>query len=282
MKKLVLFIIVACVAIYFSLGIIAKSVIESQVKAQTGVPLQVGFVSIKPFSGTAVISGIAIPNPKGFEHYNHAFSLDGIYAEVDLGSLLNNPLHVKELRIEKPEIFVEMVAGQNNLVALKNSVNKQAPAQAGQEPKQTEGEFKLIMDRLVIDGAAIHLAAGVVPAGQERSHPIRTIEIKNIGKSTGGADIANVTGIVIAEIQKNTDDLARNILISSVGDLSKKLLSLPIDTLKAAPEMIMKAPGAAVDTIKNAPGNVIDGVKAGAGAIGGLLPFGGDDSDKSE
>ncbi len=280
MKKFLLVIIIACVAIYFSLGVIVKTVIESQVVKATGVPLSVGFVSIQPFSGTATITNITIKNPKDFLKFDHAFSLGEIYANVDLASVFTNPLHIRELRIEKPEVFVEMFAGQNNLLVLKEQVQRTAPAEAKEKPKQTEGEFKLSLDKLVISGAAIHLAAGVVPAGEARSYPIETIELKNIGKATGGADIANITGIVIAEIQKHTDDLPRKILLSSVGDLSKKLLSLPLDTLKAAPEMIMKAPGAAVDTIINAPGNVIDGVKSGAGAIGGLLPFGGSSDEK--
>ena len=118
MKKLLLFIIAAAVAIYFSLGIIAKTVIESQVYEQTGVPLKVGFVSIEPFSGTATISDLSIANPNDFKQFDSAFSLGGIYASVDIGSLFNNPLHVKELRIDKPEVFVEMYAGQNNLMVL--------------------------------------------------------------------------------------------------------------------------------------------------------------------
>lgn len=275
MKKLLFVLIIAAVSLYFSLGIIAKNVIESQVQRETGVPLQVGFVSIKPFSGTATISGIAIANPEKFTHYDEAFSLAEIDGEVYLDSLFNNPLHVKHLHIKNPEIFVEMVAGQNNLLALKEQVQKAAPPTAKQAPKQTEGEFKLIIDELVIEGAAIHLAAGVVPAGEERRYDIETIKINHIGKQTNGADIANVTGIVIAEIQKHTDGLPRRILFSSLGDLSKKLISLPLDALKAAPGAIIKAPGVAIDTIKNAPGNVIDGVKSGADAVGGLLPFGG-------
>ncbi len=274
MKKFLIVFIISVTAIYFSLGIIAKNVIESQVERATGVKLSVGFVAIKPFSGTATISNIAIANPAQFEHYDNAFSLAGIHGEVYLASLLQNPLHIKLLQVTKPQVFIEMFAGQNNLAVLKEQVEAHAPAEAKQAPKQTNDEFKLIVDTLIIEGAQINLAAGVVPAGNERGYPIETIQLTDIGKTTNGADIANVTGIVVAAIQKNAGDLPRRILLSSLGDVSLKLLSMPLDTLINTPDMIMKAPAVAVDTIKNAPANIMGGVKSGADAIGGLLPFG--------
>lgn len=288
MKKLLLLLFAAAIVIYFAFNLIVKTQIESQVYKHTGVPLKVGFVSLSPLSGTVNISGIAIPNPHGFSQFKNATSLENIMVSADLGSIFSGTIHIRTIKITKPEVFVEMKAGQNNLTALRNEVKKNAPPEAHKPAKQTKDEMKLTIDSLEINGAAIHLGSGVVPATkQTQDYNIPDIHLKNIGKSTGGADIANVTGVVIKKIQQAAGDIPRKIILSSLGDVSQQLLSLPVDTLLKAPDVLKQGAGKVGDVVKGSAGiaeDLMKGtagtagnvMKGGADALGKLLPFGGD------
>jgi hypothetical protein len=273
MKKFLLFVIIAVVTVYFSLGFIVKTQIESQVYYHTGVPLKVQFVSIKPFSGTASISGITIDNPDNFRGFSSAFSVSNIYADIELASLIQQPIHIKQLRITQPEVFIEMFAGQLNLAVLKKQLKQSAP-ESTKEPTPKDGNLKLVLSELIIERSSIHLATGVIPATLGKRYDIQTINLKDIGKSTNGADIPNITGLIIAEIQRRTDDIPRRILMSSVGDLSKELLTLPLEVLKGSPEALLRLPGTAADTIRNTPDNLIKGIKAAPQTLNKFLPFG--------
>jgi len=87
---------------FILLPYIVKPQLKSIIEAQTHSKVKVESVSFNPFIFKMGISGIKLTNLEG----EQLFSLGSISANIELYSLFFSTIHLKELSLENPEIFV--------------------------------------------------------------------------------------------------------------------------------------------------------------------------------
>jgi len=252
MKKILLIVlalavvaVVVVVLVIGNLGSIIKSAVESfgSDATQTQVTLKSADVSIT--SGEGSLDGLVIANPQGFATPT-AFELGHISVKIDTSTVTSDVIVIKEVVIDAPKVTYELSNTlstnlgtiQDNVDAYTKKLGVGGDGGGGEEetPASGEGGKKFIIENLWVRNGNVKLAATV--AGGGVGAPIGEIHLQDIGKKSGGATAAEVTG--------------------------KVLKALVNGALKAATE------GGIADTAKGAVDSAIGGVK---GAVEGL--FGG-------
>ena len=236
--------------LYSNLGGLIKTAMETYGSEATQAQVKVASVNLSLTSGEGAISGISIGNPKGYSAAN-AFALGLVSMKVDVGSVTKNPVVIKEIVIDKPQLVYEMATdGSSNLQAIQKNVNAYAAKMgagggaAGQKPAagSKEPERKIIIENLYVRNGQI-AASHALLKGKQISTGLPTIHLTNIGKAKGGATPAEIANDVIGAISQQASKAA-------TADLTKSL-----------------------DSLKGAVGDAIGGVigKPDAGAVGDQL-----------
>lgn len=225
------------VYLFSSLDNIVKKIIEDVGSEVAGVKVSVGGVKIVLREGTASITGLSVANPPGFSS-DPAFKLGEISVALDIGSLNKNPIVVKDVLIGAPAVSYELASGGSNLDAIQRNVKaftakrgggKAEPAkEAAKEPAKTgeaSEEKKLVINRLVISEGQVKLAAGGIP-GAATTANLPKIEMKDIGKDSGGASAAQVAQKVMDALVNGAVKSGSSLgnLVGNVGDKAKALI----------------------------------------------------------
>lgn len=95
---------IGALIISFSLDRMVASNLESTTSEMLDTSVEVDNVDISILDGKGTIDGFTIHNPKGFSN-KPAVKLQQIKLRVDIYSLLSDTIVVKELHIQKPELF---------------------------------------------------------------------------------------------------------------------------------------------------------------------------------
>lgn len=197
-----------------------KTAIEKYGTQATQTQVKVDKVKISPTSGEGAISGVSIANPKGYSASN-AFMLGLVSVKVDTSTITKNPIVIKEIVIDRPQVTYEMGPGGSNLQTIQASAAKSGSSTPAQKPAAAadkKSEIKLIIENLYVrngDVAASHAAL----QGKRVDVKLPTIHLANIGKAKGGATPEEVASEVIAAISQQAAKAA-------AGDLNKTLDSL--------------------------------------------------------
>ena len=248
---LAVLVVVAAVGIYFlvsNLDGLIKTALEDYGSQATQTSVKVSSVKLSLTSGEGAISGISIGNPKGYAT-TQAFGLGTVSMKVDTGSVTKNPVVIKEIVIDRPQITYEMAAdGSSNLQAIQKNVNAYAAKMSGgqgQKPAASskEPERKLIIENLYVRNGQI-AASHAALQGKKIDTGLPTIHLTNIGKSKGGASPAEVANEVIGAISQQASKVA-------TVDLNKTL-----DSLKGS--------------LGGAVGGALGGAGSGSGSGGGV------------
>lgn len=207
--------------LYSNLGGIIKAAIEDYGSQATQTQVKVNNVKLSLTSGEGAISGMSIGNPKGYSASN-AFALGVVSLKVDTGSVTRDPVVIKEIVIDKPQIAYEMgTDGSSNLQTIQKNVNAYAAKMGGGTPAQKpaagskEPERKLIIENLYVRNGQI-AASHAALKGQQTSTGLPTIHLTNIGKAKGGATPSEIANEVIGAISQQaakagTAELAKSL-----------------------------------------------------------------------
>ena len=226
-------IIGGAVYLFSSLDSIVKKVIEDVGTQVTGVKVSVGGVKISLSEGKASITGLSVANPPGFSS-DPAIKLGEISVALDTGSLNKNPIVVKDVLIGAPAIAYELGSGGSNLDAIQRNVQAftapkgGAKAEAKAEPAKTgdkSEEKKVVIEHLAITGGQVKLAAGGIP-GAATTASLPRIELKDIGKDSGGASSAQVAQKLLEAIVNGAVKASTSFgnVLGNVGDKAKALI----------------------------------------------------------
>jgi hypothetical protein len=173
------------------LGPIVKMAVNTHGPKITGTEVKVDDVGISLFSGEAKLEKLFIGNPIGFKSPS-AMKVGSVYVEVDEGSLAKNTIVIKKIEVVGPEITYEKRGNTDNFKALLANVQKNVPQgeSAKNEPEKQGPGKKLIIDDFIIKQGKVNLAVempGGILADKQISADLPDIELKDIGKNTGGS-----------------------------------------------------------------------------------------------
>jgi hypothetical protein len=219
---------------------IIKTALEKYGSEATQTSVKVDKVNLSITSGEGSLSGISIGNPKGFATPS-AFNLGQVGVKVDVGTVGANPIVIKEINIDGPQITYEMASnGGSNLQTIQKNVTDYAAKMGGggqaQKPASgsSEPEKKLIIENLYVRNGQVS-ASHAALQGKVVNAGLPTIHLTDIGKAKGGATPAEVANEVIGAISAQASKVA-------AADLTKQL-----------------------DSLKGSVGGAVEGAVGGAG-----------------
>lgn len=231
MKKILsivaVIVLLLLVTVIFFLGQIVKTAIETVGPKAAGVSMTVEKVRVYPLAGRVRIKGLIIGNPEGFNTPS-AMELGDFRVNVSIGSLFTDTIVVKEILIEAPEITYEKSLRSSNLATLQKNL---APKEAGDEPekeaektpeKKSSPAKKLIIEDFQLNNAKVNVTITEL-GGKKLSLPLPNIQLKDIGKDTGGADIQQVVSEVLASVSDS---------VVKAASSSKEVVNDAVDGIK--------------------------------------------------
>jgi hypothetical protein len=251
----IIVIVIAVVVIGLSnMDAIIKEGVETQGSEITQARVTLNEVEISATDGMARLGGLVIGNPKGFKT-EHAFSLGAIKISLDVGTVLEDKVVIREIVIDAPRIIYELGDGGSNLDALKRNVNaylgideksgKGAPAAQKPAAEKEEGGKKFIIEHIYIRGGKISVSAALLQ-GRKITSPLPDLHLKDIGKKEGGASPGEVVNEVITAVQDAATKSVASLNIEGlVGDVGKAVE----EQLKGITDQIGKGDSGAGDAI---------------------------------
>jgi hypothetical protein len=186
-----------------------------------------------------------------------------VYVGVDEGSLAKNTIIIKKVEVVGPEITYEKRGKTDNFSALIANVQKNVPQgeSAKKEPEKQGPGKKLIIDDLIIKQGKVNLAVDM-PGGmltdKQISADLPDIEIKDIGKNTGGSSPAEVAREIFETLYAKIT--APNV-IGALDDQLKNLGGTVTEAVGGAAQEGLKGATGVVENAGKEAGGVTDKVK---------------------
>ena len=223
-------VIVLLVAGYFLLNSMVRKAVVTVLPRITGTPATLDRVSLSPFSGKGTLEGLVIGNPEGFET-DSAFSLGTVRVDVDVASLLSDTIVIEEIYINAPEVTYEQRLGGSNIGKIQENVEKFAGAKKEEpgkkEPKKAGKKVQILLFKLE-NGKIAASAQGL--QGRKLSVPLPDVEMKDIGKESGGESVGDVARRVFSPLGDTIETAATQAL--AIKDMGKGTVDKVKDLFK--------------------------------------------------
>lgn len=252
---IVIVIIIAIIAIYFSLNFWVKHGIERVGTMVTGTQVSVQSVELSPFAGSLVINGLTVADPKPFKN-RYLANVKQISMKVDLNSIFSDEVVVHHVIVDKPHVYYHTGFGGSNLGQLQaNIAKKQGNENKGsKEASASKSGKKVVIDLLKIN----HTAVTGKAFGASVNLDIPTITLKNLGKDNNGMSAAQLTGLVVTMIVSNMAKLGVDVAsgaVKMVGNVAKGAGQTAVSTVST----VGKGVGGAVKGVGSAVGGLFGG-----------------------
>lgn len=229
MKKLI---VRACIALLVVLVLLAigigffldgavKRGVETVGPMLTKTDVKLDSVSLSILSGSGKIKGLLVGNPSGFKSPS-AIQVGSASLSLQPSSVFADKVVIKSIRLDQPEITFETDLKGNNLKALLANVDSATGGSDPSNPKAaSKAQRKLEVDDFVISGAKVHVSVTAL-GGPSATLPIPEIHLSSLGQGPDGITAAELTRLVLQEVEKN----AAQVATSAIADLSKNASNL--------------------------------------------------------
>lgn len=207
--------------LYSSLDRIVASAIRSYGAEITQVAVTLESARVLPTQGETALYGFTLGNPKGFAT-PQALSVGKISMTLDVATLTQDVVRIKELTIAQPAITYELGSGGSNLEVLQRQVDAYVAARSGANSKagtQQPGK-KVVIDHLYIQGATVRVSAAVLQ-GEAVSVPVPDVHLTDIGKKSGGATMGEAARQVVGAMVQNVKRSAASLKFGELADRVK-------------------------------------------------------------
>ena len=231
--------IAAVVAIGLSLDSAIKRGVEYYGPQVTKVDVKLAGVSLSIFSGSGSIKGLIIGNPEGYTS-PHAISVGSSSVKIVPGSVLSDKVVVKSIRVEAPEVTLEVGPGGSNLQRIQANLSSGASKPTPTEPPvEKKPGKKLQVDEVVVTGGKVTLAASML-GGKLSEAPLPEIRLTDLGGGPEGITASDLGARVLAAVMDGA--------IKVSGDALAKAGQEAIDNAaKGASNAVNKAASDAAD-----------------------------------
>lgn len=212
-----------------SLDSVVKAAVEQIGSDATGTQVSLNNVEISPTSGFGALRGFRMTNPKGFAE-GDAFKFDEISVTIDVTTVLSDPVVIKEIVIDKPEITYAIGDGTSNVDEIQKNVNDYAGA--GGESSgggASEGPNLIIQDLYMRNGTVTVSAPAMTK--ETLSAPLPDIHLTNIGEEGRGATPGEVARQTMAAVAASAKQAVQSVDVDALlkgagemaGEAQKKL-----------------------------------------------------------
>ena len=274
----VVFLAVLLLVLQYALGPIVKTTAEKLGPSVLGTRVDVTNAHMRILSGLVRMEGVVVGPPEGFDA--NVFEMQNLRVDLDTASLLgeaDEPIVVRDITIEGPFVTYELKGIRDNLHKLLSNLGadddgEEKPEEEEKESpeEEKEGGRKVVIEHFLFKDAKVRVA---VAGGKGAVVPLPDIELKDIGRSSGGATVLDATGQILRQITGGTVVAVKDVLV----DLGGAAVDAAAGAVGVAADAVGDAAGAAADAIGDAADKAADAV---AGALGSL--FGAGDGKESE
>ncbi len=229
MKKLVLRLSIALIVLII-LGVIAlglfldsavKRGIETVGPMLTKVEVKLDSVSLSLLSGAGKIKGLIVGNPAGFKTPS-AIQVDSAKLAIQPGSVFSDKVIIRSIDVQSPEITFETDFKGNNLSKiLSNLQAATGGADTNSNAASAKAARKLQVDDFLINDGKVHVSVTAF-GGQSATVPLPQIHLTGLGQGPEGITAAELTKLVLQEIEKAAVQVAS----TAVADLTKNASGL--------------------------------------------------------
>jgi hypothetical protein len=195
-------VLVAAVAYLGSnLDSIVKKSITRLGSDMTGVSVSVDKVEIALADGRGEIGGLVVDNPRGYKG-PHAFQLGSIVLALGSAAAGSDPVVIRELTIEAPDIVYDKGENGSNVEAIQRNVDEYAKAHFdkgdGAKDSDDAAAKRFIIESLQVRGGKIQLM------GRDKVIDLPPVRLRDVGKSRGGMTGGEIAGLVLKQITDAT------------------------------------------------------------------------------
>jgi hypothetical protein len=235
--------LVVFVAVVFFLvssldGLVAEG-IETYGSEATKTKVVVNETDISPISGKVALRGLKIGNPEIFENEN-AFDLGEISMIVDVATISDSTVVIKEIIIDGPVVTYEANRNesnfdiiQENVDAYRKSVSGSSSEKAEEQDNKSSGkeeEIKVIIEKLFIRDSRVNVKTPQLQKPMIVN--LSTLEILDIGKDKGGATPAQVVREILAALRQNVVKAVTVVKLDDAEDIIRGTSSQIRDQLE--------------------------------------------------
>lgn len=255
---------------------VATGIAGGLVPKFTGTGFAIERFCVNPWSGTVRISGVRLANPDGFGSAP-ALSVRSFALDVSISELFGNRLHVRDLVIEDAFASYYSHKGTNNMDVILSNVDKAIASdgekkEASAPEEKQKSEMKFIIDHVRIAGTKVKLMkSDIIPP-----LPIVDIEMRDVGKESGGATFGEVAKAFTDAFVKALTTAGEGLgalggaIGSGIKDASSAVGNAASSTKKAVGAVGDTAAAAAEETktaVKSVGGATTTAVKGAATAV---------------
>ncbi len=219
--RIVIAVVVLIVLVVVAIGLFLDSGIKKGVETVgpmvAKVPVKLDSVSLSILSGSGKVKGLVIGNPEGYKTPS-AIQVSTAELALQPRSLLADKVVIKNISLEGPEITFETDLKGNNLSKIVANLQEFGGTNQPAKPEtQSKASKKLQVDNFVITGGKVHVSVTAL-GGKSATVPLPTIQLTGLGQGPDGITAAELTKLVLQEIEKKAVQAASG----AVADLSKQ------------------------------------------------------------
>ncbi len=284
---------------FYSLDSLVQTAVEKFGSEATGAKVTLNAVKILPADGKGTISGLTLGNPAGFET-GYAVKVGRADIVIDMATLAENTVVIREIRISSPDVTFEQGAGGSNFDAIRKNVENYIKKMGGGESAEKSGGKsagkKLIIENFIITNGTVNVSAAIL-GGRKIVAPLPDIHLRDIGKKENGASPGAVAKKIIAAIGGGAGNAVAALglglglgkgISQGIGQAAKAATGVVGEVVNkgagGAAGIAGKGVKGALSIVEGGARGALGIVEGGADAIGGVLKgvFGGGDSGKKK
>ena len=217
---IVVFLAVLVLVLQYALGPIVKTTAEQVGPKVLGTRVDVTNAHLRILSGLVKLDGVVVGPPEGFDA--NVFEMQNFRVDLDTASLFggaDDPIVVRDITVEGPFVTYELKGIQDNLHKLLSNLgaddDEEKPEDEKAEKKEKkEGGRKVVIEHFLFKDAKVRVA---VAGGKGAVVPLPDIELKDIGRSSGGATALDATGQILRQITVGTVVAVKDVLVDLGG-----------------------------------------------------------------
>jgi len=220
LKLVVLIVVIVLVAAVVAFHLFSGQIIKSGVKTAASNALKVGVdindISLSILGGSVAINGLIINNPPGYT-YKNLLELNKADIAVNIRSLMQDTVHIKEIKLDGIDLVIEQKGFSNNL----QEIIKALPSEKEQQGQPATGK-KLVIDDLEITNIRVKVKLLPVPGKADTvTLNLAPIKMANLG-GDNKLDTAKLSAKIMVAITQGIVQQGAGVL---PGDMLKTINS---------------------------------------------------------
>jgi uncharacterized protein involved in outer membrane biogenesis len=215
---------------------IVKRIIEDVGSETLGTNVSLSSVEIKLADASAVLRGLTIANPQGFDTPN-AFELGAITITLDPATVTTNEVVMPRIVIDEASLTFEQAGAHNNLKTLLDQLDSGSDA-ATSGTEAAGDEVLIVIEELQLKGAGMTLVVDKLT--EPLSLKLTDITVRDIGRRGAGVTPEEAARQIIKPILKRAEDDAKDRvkdelkqgLMDKVGETASDLMDSTMKLFK--------------------------------------------------